>query len=290
MTSFLVRIPVIGFRVTLIQYDFMLTWLHLQWPYFQISSHSQATRGISTWIFFFFWGCNSNHTHHIYYCLLYQSVRFTLKMEWIPVLRTVGLNQLGSFTLQCSLIHFSSNFSTYALMILPRQKKEAPFSLSSPSLSSYTLASFQIQLFIFHNSQFLFMPKLENWALKIFIGLYSLFPSSLKPLQSDVISLLLWCSVQFSHSVVSDSLHPQNLQHAGPPCSSPTPRVHSIPCPLSHDAIQPSHPLSSPSTPALKLSQHQGLFKWVSSSHQVATVLEFQLQHQSFQWTLRTDL
>ena len=54
------------------------------------------------------------------------------------------------------------------------------------------------------------------------------------------------------------------------------------------DAIQPSHPLSSPS-PALNLSQHQGLFKWVSSSHQVAKVLEFQLQHQSFQWIFRTD-
>ena len=55
------------------------------------------------------------------------------------------------------------------------------------------------------------------------------------------------------------------------------------------DAIQPSHPLSSTS-PAVNLSQHQGLFKWVSSSHQVAKILEFQLQHQSFQWTLRTDL
>ena len=52
------------------------------------------------------------------------------------------------------------------------------------------------------------------------------------------------------------------------------------------DAIQPSHPLSSP--PAFNLSQHQGLFKWVSSSHQVAKGLEFQLQHQSFQWILRT--
>ena len=50
------------------------------------------------------------------------------------------------------------------------------------------------------------------------------------------------------------------------------------------DAIQPYHPLSSPSPPALNLSQHQGLFKWVSSLHQVAKVLEFQLQHQSFQW------
>ena len=48
------------------------------------------------------------------------------------------------------------------------------------------------------------------------------------------------------------------------------------------DAIQPSHPLSSPSPPSFNLSQHQGLFQWVSSSHQVAKVLEFQLQHHSF--------
>ena len=55
------------------------------------------------------------------------------------------------------------------------------------------------------------------------------------------------------------------------------------------DAIQPSHPLSSPFSPAFNLSQHQGLFQWVRSSHQVAKVLEFQLQHQSFQWIFRTD-
>ena len=52
------------------------------------------------------------------------------------------------------------------------------------------------------------------------------------------------------------------------------------------DAIQPSDPLLSPSPPAFNLSQHQGLFQWVSSSHQVAKVLKFQLQHQSFQWIL----
>ena len=56
------------------------------------------------------------------------------------------------------------------------------------------------------------------------------------------------------------------------------------------DAIQPSHPLSSSPPPALNFSQHQGLFQWVSSPHQVAKVLEFQLQRQSFQWTLGTDL
>ena len=53
------------------------------------------------------------------------------------------------------------------------------------------------------------------------------------------------------------------------------------------DAIQPSHPLSPPSALALNLSQHQGLFQWVGSSHQIAKVLELQLQHQSFQWMLR---
>ena len=56
------------------------------------------------------------------------------------------------------------------------------------------------------------------------------------------------------------------------------------------DAIQPSHPLSPPSPPALNSSQHQSVFQWVNSSHEVAKVLEFQLQHQFFQWTSRNDL
>ena len=56
------------------------------------------------------------------------------------------------------------------------------------------------------------------------------------------------------------------------------------------DAIQSSHPLLSPSPPAPSPSQNQGLFQWVNSSHQVAKVLEFQPQHQSFQWTPRTGL
>ena len=55
------------------------------------------------------------------------------------------------------------------------------------------------------------------------------------------------------------------------------------------DAVQSSRPLLSPSPPAFCLSQHQSLFEWVISSHQVAKVLELQLQHQSFQWIVRTD-
>ena len=63
-------------------------------------------------------------------------------------------------------------------------------------------------------------------------------------------------SVQFSHSVMSYSLQSRGLQHARPPYPSPTPGAYSNSC----DAIQPSHPLSSPSPPTLNLSQHQGLF------------------------------
>ena len=68
-------------------------------------------------------------------------------------------------------------------------------------------------------------------------------------------------SVQFSCSVVSNSLRPHEPQHAKALCPSPTPRV---PPDLVHqvdDAVQPSHPPSSPSPPSLNLSHHQGLFK-----------------------------
>ena len=102
---------------------------------------------------------------------------------------------------------------------------------------------------------------------------------------SDILSI---SSVQ--SSVESDSLQPKGLQHTRLLCPSPTSGACSNSCPWVSDAIQPSHPLSSPSPPALNLSQHQGLFQWVSSLHQVAKVLEFQLQHQSFQWIFRTDL
>ena len=74
---------------------------------------------------------------------------------------------------------------------------------------------------------------------------------------------------------MSDSLWPHGLQYARLPCPSPTPGVYSNSCPLSRWYHQPSHPLSSPFPPVFKHSQHQGLFKWVSYSYQVAKVLEF---------------
>ena len=95
---------------------------------------------------------------------------------------------------------------------------------------------------------------------------------------------------QFSSVTQScPNLRPHEPQHARPPCPSPTTESTQTHVHWVSDAIQPSHPLSSPSPPALNLSQHQDLFKWVSSSHQVAKVLEFQLQHQSFQWIFSSD-
>ena len=94
-------------------------------------------------------------------------------------------------------------------------------------------------------------------------------------------------SVQFSLSLGSDSLQPHGLQLTRLLYQLPElaqTHIHRV-----SDAMQPSHPLSSPSPPAFNLSQHQGFFQWVSSLHQVAKLLELQLQHQSFQWIFRAN-
>ena len=78
---------------------------------------------------------------------------------------------------------------------------------------------------------------------------------------------------------------PMNCSTPGLPAHQQLPEITQTHVHQVGDAIQPSHPLSSPSPPAPNPSQHQGLFQWVNSSREVAKVLEFQLQHQSFQWT-----
>ena len=95
-----------------------------------------------------------------------------------------------------------------------------------------------------------------------------------------------YISIEFRLSVVPDSLQPHGLQNARLPCPSPTPDLAQTYVNRVSDAIQPSHSLSSPS-PTFNLSQHEGLFQWVSSFHQVANILYLQLQHQSFQWIFR---
>ena len=88
---------------------------------------------------------------------------------------------------------------------------------------------------------------------------------------------------------MSDSLWLHRLLHTRLPCSSPTPRACSNSCPLSQWCNPTISSSVTPFSFCLHLPQHQCLFQWVCSSHQVAKVLEFQLQHQSFQWIFRTD-
>ena len=106
------------------------------------------------------------------------------------------------------------------------------------------------------------------------------------------ISELKWTGMdefnfQFSCSVVSDSA----MDHTTPglPVHHQLPDFTQTHVHWVGDVIQPSLPLSSSSPPAFNLSQHQSLFQWISSSHQVAKVLELQLQDQPFQWIFRTD-
>ena len=104
-------------------------------------------------------------------------------------------------------------------------------------------------------------------------------------------NLYLYSISQFS-SVTQLSLtlcDPMNHSMPGLPVHHKLPEFTQTHAHQVGDAIQPSHPLLSPS-PAPNPSQHQGLFQWVNSSQEVAKVLEFQLQHQSFQWTPRTYL
>ena len=103
-----------------------------------------------------------------------------------------------------------------------------------------------------------------------------------------------WHPISQSVSSVAQSCpnlcDPMNCRIPGLPVHHQLPEFTQTHVHQVSDAIQPSHPQSSPFPPALNSSKHQSLFQWINSSHEVAKVLEFQLQHQSFQWTPRTDL
>ena len=121
--------------------------------------------------------------------------------------------------------------------------------------------------------------KRQEWAIK---------ETGIAPWKEEDGEEWVGFSVQFSHSVMSDSLQPHGLQHARPPCPSSIPGA----CSNSRPSSQWCHPTISSSV--VPFSSHPQLFPasgsfQVSSLHQVAKVLEFQLQHQPFQWILRID-
>ena len=121
-------------------------------------------------------------------------------------------------------------------------------------------------------------PHQQCWLLPLLFLIAILTPESVSQLVSSVSQSCLTLCHLMDCSTPGLPVHHQLLEFT---------QVHAH---WVGDVIQPSQTLSSPSPPAFNLSQHQSLFKWGSSSHQVAKVLEFQLQHQSFQWIFRTSL
>ena len=123
---------------------------------------------------------------------------------------------------------------------------------------------------------------------------FSIFRDKQKihPLSTFVFNIVLEHLVQFSSVAQSCPTlrDPMNRSMPGLPVHHQLPEFTQTHVHRVSDAIQPSHPLSSPSPPAPNLSQHQSLFQWVNSSHEVAKVLEFQLQHHSLQRNPRADL
>ena len=153
---------------------------------------------------------------------------------------------------------------------------------SSSSRSGRGVAPWRLLLFAVSHA---LRCRLAQARIHVYSGvLFVTFP---------VLSTCTWRECPFSvhFSSVSQSCptlcDPMNCSTPGLPVHHQLPEFTQTHVHWVGDAIQPSHPLSSPS--AFNLSQHRSLFKWVSSSHLVAKILEFQLQHQSFQWTLRTD-
>ena len=162
-------------------------------------------------------------------------------------------------------------------------------------------------------------PSTENWIKDLLSMVLPIRKDPVPPSvslshQKALISLLYFCirgqtdwklpsqktnqSNHIDHSSVSSVQSLSHVRLCDPMnrCTAGLPVYHQLPeFTQTHvhrvgDTIQPPHPLLSPSPPAANPSQHQGLFQWVSCSHEVAKVLEFQLQHQSFQWTPSTDL
>ena len=144
-----------------------------------------------------------------------------------------------------------------------------------------------MKYYYYRYTRYLFICHMYIWALHIKI--VSFFVPQ-KP--GIFVTAWRWHHLQFS-SVSQSCLtlcDPMNCSTPGLPVHHQLPEFTQTHVHRVSDAIQPSHPPSSPSPPAPNPSQHQSLFQWVNSSHEVAKVLELQLQHQSFQWTPMIDL
>ena len=153
----------------------------------------------------------------------------------------------------------------------------------------YISDSLPVQVITKYWLQFPVLYSKSLWVYFIYSSMYTVIPNSyfIPPPLSFLITISSVSSVAQSCLTLCD---PMDCSMPGFPAHHQLLELAQTHVHWVSDAIQPSHPLSSPSPPTFNLSQHQSLFKWVNSLHQVATVLEFQLQHQSFQRLFRTDL
>ena len=145
--------------------------------------------------------------------------------------------------------------------------------------------------FYFHNIVFgkmlyilIILILLHLWRLVFWLNSGSVLEDFIWALECDCVAFewnlkrfIKSSSVQFSCSIMSNSLWPHESQHTRPPCPSQLPEFTQTHIHRVDDAIQSSHPLACPSPPAPNPSQHQSLCQWVNSLQEVAKVLEFQL-------------
>ena len=185
--------------------------------------------------------------------------------------------------MQTFLLSISRNFSSSPIKVLQLY----PWYTNSPnSLIFYQISNFFTLVFLFPEVILLyyystFCPQSPFWPEGLDTD-----RSGLGFQQNNLLA-----SVQFSSVAQScpTLCNPMDCSTPGLPVHQQLPESTQTHVHWIMDAIQPSHPLLSPSPPAFSLSQRQGLFQWVSSLYQVAKGLEFQLQLQSFQWVFRTD-
>ena len=180
--------------------------------------------------------------------------------------------------LPSSLYYLSSSFIVHNTELHQTGSSPALFHWGTPALRDYALYITGFQYII------------SQWMNEWIPITYTSFISTGNSVINKIVIAL--SSVQFSSVTQScpTLCNPMNRSTPSLPVHHQLPESTQTHVHRVGDAIQTSHPLLSPSPPAPNPSQHQGLFQWVSSSHEVAKVLEFQLQHQSFQWTPRTGL
>ena len=167
---------------------------------------------------------------------------------------------------------------------LPEEKMAFPYCFvwGASSTSSFFFVNWSF--YLIYTGLILYSFPLDSWNKSNDVSVISAMYLNLR--YAYIIE-----SVQFSSvtQLCPTLCNPMGCNIPGFPVHHQLPELVQTQVHQVSDAIQPSHPLSSPFPPTFNLSHHQGLFQWVSSSHQAAKVLELQLQYQSFQWIFRTD-